>query len=44
MVVEIADSFGQRSMLRFDGLATEVTLAPEAFRFAVPAGADVSEQ
>ena len=44
VAVEIADSFGQRSLLTFDKLATDVALAPEAFRFAVPAGADVSEQ
>ena len=42
--VEIADSFGQRSLLKFNDLATEVTPAPDAFRFTVPAGADVSEQ
>ena len=44
VAVEIADSFGQRSMLTFDKLATDVALAPEAFRFAGPPGADVSEQ
>jgi outer membrane lipoprotein carrier protein len=44
VAVEIADSFGQRSLLSFDKLATDVVLAPEAFRFAVPPGADVSEQ
>jgi len=44
VAVEIADSFGQRSLLTFDKLATDVALAPEAFRFAVPPGADVSEQ
>lgn len=44
VAVEIADSFGQRSMLTFDKMATDVALAPEAFRFAVPPGADVSEQ
>jgi len=42
--VEIADSFGQRSLLKFTDLATDVTLPPETFRFTVPAGADVSEQ
>ena len=44
VAVEIADSFGQRSMLTFDKLATDVAPAPEAFRFAVPPGADVAEQ
>ncbi|HEV8690523.1 MAG TPA: outer membrane lipoprotein chaperone LolA [Ideonella sp.] len=42
--VEVADSFGQRSLLRFVDLATDVPLTAEAFRFTVPAGADVSEQ
>ena len=44
VAVEIADSFGQRSMLRFADLATDVAPAADAFRFTVPAGADVSEQ
>lgn len=43
-VVEIADSFGQRSQLRFDGLATDAVVPSSAFSFAVPAGADVTEQ
>ena len=42
--VEIADSFGQRSLLKFNDLATEVPLPPESFRFTAPPGADVSEQ
>lgn len=42
--VEIADSFGQRSMLKFDGLATDVTPPASNFTFAIPQGADVSEQ
>ncbi|HJV69087.1 outer membrane lipoprotein chaperone LolA [Ideonella sp.] len=44
VAVEIADSFGQRSMLRFDQLETDSALPPETFRFDAPAGADVSEQ
>jgi outer membrane lipoprotein carrier protein len=44
VAVEIADSFGQRSLLSFDKLATDVAVAPEAFRFSVPPGADVAEQ
>lgn len=43
-VVEIADSFGQRSMLRFNDLATDALVPAASFTFAVPAGADVSEQ
>ena len=42
--VEIVDSFGQRSMLQFSAFAGNVALAPETFRFVVPAGADVVEQ
>lgn len=44
VAVEIADSFGQRSMLKFDQLDTDAALPPETFRFSVPAGADLSEQ
>jgi outer membrane lipoprotein carrier protein len=42
--VEITDSFGQRSLLRFDGFTPNVALPPERFRFVPPAGADVVEQ
>ncbi|GAA0766571.1 outer membrane lipoprotein chaperone LolA [Ideonella azotifigens] len=42
--LEIADSFGQRSMLQFNDLQIEASLPPETFRFTVPAGADVAEQ
>ncbi len=42
--VEIIDSFGQRSLLQFSGFAANATIAPEQFRFAVPAGADLIEQ
>ena len=42
--LEIVDSFGQRSLLRFSGFAPNVAIAPEAFRFTVPPGADVIEQ
>ena len=42
--VEVADSFGQHSMLQFGGLATEQALPADTFRFAIPAGTDVSEQ
>lgn len=43
-VVEITDSFGQRSLLRFSRFEANVTLDAEAFRFVSPAGADVIEQ
>lgn len=42
--LEIADSFGQRSVLQFTDLQIEPSLPAERFRFAVPAGADVSAQ
>jgi outer membrane lipoprotein carrier protein len=42
--LEIVDSFGQKSLLQFSGFAANTAIAPETFRFAVPAGADVIEQ
>jgi outer membrane lipoprotein carrier protein len=42
--LEIVDSFGQRSLLRFSAFAPNVAIPAEAFRFTVPAGADVIEQ
>ena len=42
--VEIADSFGQRSMLRLSRFQAEASLPLETFRFVPPAGADVAEQ
>jgi len=42
--LEIVDSFGQKSLLRFSGFAANVPVNAEAFRFKVPAGADVIEQ
>jgi outer membrane lipoprotein carrier protein len=42
--IEIADAFGQRSLLQFNDFKANVTLAPERFRFTPPAGADVIEQ
>lgn len=42
--IEIVDSFGQRSRLDFKGFVANVPLAPEAFRFVPPPGADVIEQ
>jgi len=42
--LEIIDSFGQKSVLRFSGFAANVPIAAETFRFTVPAGADVIEQ
>lgn len=42
--LEILDSFGQRSMLRFERLEANAALPADEFRFVVPAGADVIEQ
>jgi len=42
--VEIVDSFGQRSVLQFSNLASNVQLPAERFKFTPPAGAEVLEQ
>jgi outer membrane lipoprotein carrier protein len=42
--LEIVDSFGQKSLLRFEGFAANSPIGAEAFRFTVPPGADVIEQ
>jgi outer membrane lipoprotein carrier protein len=42
--LEIVDSFGQRSVLRFESFQANGVIAPETFRFTPPAGADVIEQ
>ena len=42
--LEIIDSFGQQSLLRFDAFAANAPVPAEAFRFTPPAGADVIEQ
>ncbi|OIQ71513.1 outer-membrane lipoprotein carrier protein precursor [mine drainage metagenome] len=43
-VLEIVDSFGQRSVLTFADLQANVVLPGSAFEFKVPAGADVIRQ
>ena len=43
-VVEIVDTFGQRSVLRFSDFAANVPIAAERFRFRPPPGTDVVEQ
>lgn len=40
-VLEIVDSFGQRSVLTFDQIVLNVSLPADTFRFRPPAGADV---
>ena len=42
--VEIVDSFGQRSVLQFSNVASNVQLPAERFKFTPPAGAEVLEQ
>jgi len=42
--LEIIDSFGQKSLLRFNAFAANTPVNAEAFRFKVPAGADLIEQ
>ena len=42
--VEIVDAFDQRSLLQFSQFAAGVGIAPEAFQFKPPPGADVIEQ
>ena len=42
--IEIIDSFGQRSLLRFSALAAHVALPASRFSFTPPAGAEVVQQ
>ena len=42
--LEIADSFGQRSVLRFTQVEVNPTLPSSSFQFKPPAGADVLRQ
>lgn len=41
---EIADSFGQRSVLQMSDFKEEASLPAASFKFTVPAGADLTEQ
>jgi outer membrane lipoprotein carrier protein len=43
-VLEIVDSFGQRSVMRFTGLHTNTPLDASTFVFKPPAGADLIQQ
>lgn len=40
-VLDMEDSFGQRSTVRFEGFQSNVALPADAFRFTPPVGADV---
>ena len=43
-VLEIVDSFGQKSSLRFSAFKANASLEPTTFQFKPPAGADVVRQ
>ena len=43
-VLEIVDSFGQRSVMSFNGMRINTPLEPGAFQFKPPAGADLIQQ
>lgn len=43
-MVEVTDSFGQRSLLQFNGFQANPSLDAARFQFTPPAGADVVEQ
>jgi outer membrane lipoprotein carrier protein len=42
--IELVDGFGQRSLLSFNELVTNVAQAPDAFRFVPPKGVEVLTQ
>jgi outer membrane lipoprotein carrier protein len=42
--IDVLDGFGQRSLLQFSDVSSNVPLAAERFRFVLPAGADLIEQ
>ncbi|MDC6169835.1 outer membrane lipoprotein chaperone LolA [Paucibacter sp. XJ19-41] len=42
--IEVVDGFGQRSLLQFSAVSSNAVVAPERFRFVLPAGADLIEQ
>ncbi len=44
VAVELIDGFGQRSLLSFRDLITNIAQAPETFRFVPPKGVDVLTQ
>ena len=43
-VLEIVDSFGQRSVMSFTGLRINTPIEPAGFQFKTPAGADLIQQ
>lgn len=44
VVLEILDKLGQRSLIRFEAMQTNLPLPADSFRFTPPAGADVIRQ
>jgi outer membrane lipoprotein carrier protein len=42
--IELVDGFGQRSLLSFSELTTNITQAPDTFRFVPPKGVEVLTQ
>lgn len=42
--LDIVDSFGQRSLIRFGAMQSKAALPADSFRFKPPAGADVLQQ
>jgi outer membrane lipoprotein carrier protein len=42
--MELRDAFGNTTMLTFSGIQKNPSLPADAFRFAVPKGADVVKQ
>jgi len=42
--IDVVDGFGQRSLLQFTAVATNIALPAGRFRFVLPAGADLIEQ
>ena len=42
--LEVVDGFGQRSLLQFSGVQSNLALPAERFRFVLPPGADLIEQ
>lgn len=44
VAIEILDRFGQRTLLKLEGLQSNAPIAAERFRFVPPPGADVIDQ
>jgi len=42
--IDVLDGFGQRSLLQFSAVSSNIPLSAERFRFVLPAGADLIEQ